>query len=1024
MEDYSSRDEDSSSAEDVGSDEYDLDFNNIGKKRNYYGEKRKWARNSRNPRSSYNDEGTVDHDHKSSRFESNGDTERNGNDFNTNTKKIHQSRIKRATSSAPMQFVSASGGRPERLGELGDSAGGDGDNANSIESKYSNAAVSNLSSPPSPPPFSSSAHTGKEYIPTQPRDTIPSDLGAWQKHTTGIGLKYLQKFGFKGRLGKHETGIARAIEANGSAVGIKGIGYGSTQSRKAPAQYSPADLNDTPQQTEKQQQKKQKSKAKVIATKTNVESILQAMMESAAVGDVGTENGSSSSSSSSDTVQIIDMRAVFSNQEAEAPSTNIGTDVKRDASSKSSTHTPSPPQVGQELLYNVSMAAQELEGEVQVVARAATAAHIRYQNLSNEIRELNAEKAAQSPRLSNVTAFRAALLEMQIRLSGRKSSDKNDGENITSEWIVKSVGDLFKSFPQEFRLYGIVDMLPSLLAPILQRTCHSWKPLENPRAVLLHFCGIFEPLLDILSSTTIVSRSGSATDINSNDSLHRYQRDKALEDQVLEWRVQLVIDHFMPVIRRELYQWIPNEDNLMCGHTDTNSPAITVLNTLLNVGIPRYLIEELYDDCILPKLNEALSSWDPRLLPAFSGSSNSNHNEVSQVELPITKWLLPWQAVLDEDRFSSFFPEIRQKLSIFLSHTGVDYHLQTASMVEPWVTHTYWNASSGFPILLRAVIPRLIHKIRQCFRNITDFSEYYSSSDCSVTDAIRIVCSWQSLLNQKLVTAILVGEVFPYWLRLLEKMLYGPVTGTSMSLMDKDQIHSYYWSFRNILDNETLRSLQINLKPQTISGRGNHDMFYEWDRSLQTGFAVALAMISEKLHIEASRAAINPGCSRVLEQSPFGRTGAVHDFFTAWAFFGFGNMEQTPHQILSDDIKGANLAKDAKVRNIGIARNDLKPAQGTTTFVDVVERYSESLGYSLELQPSKYHHGHQLYKIGKCSVYVLQGVLYVRRPSIDTKTAGVGYDGNNYGSSSHDSKSKPQAQEWIPTAVSDLSKYV
>ena len=75
MEDYSSRDEDSSSAEDVGSDEYDLDFNNIGKKRNYYGKKRKWARNSRNPRSSYNDEGTVDHDHKSSRFESNGGSE-------------------------------------------------------------------------------------------------------------------------------------------------------------------------------------------------------------------------------------------------------------------------------------------------------------------------------------------------------------------------------------------------------------------------------------------------------------------------------------------------------------------------------------------------------------------------------------------------------------------------------------------------------------------------------------------------------------------------------------------------------------------------------------------------------------------------------------------------------------------------------------------------------------------------------------------------------------------------------------
>eukprot|EP01032_Pedospumella_encystans_P022186 gene22186-25143_t len=38
------------------------------------------------------------------------------------------------------------------------------------------------------------------------------DIGTWEKHTKGIGLKLLQKFGFTGRLGAKENGVSRAIE--------------------------------------------------------------------------------------------------------------------------------------------------------------------------------------------------------------------------------------------------------------------------------------------------------------------------------------------------------------------------------------------------------------------------------------------------------------------------------------------------------------------------------------------------------------------------------------------------------------------------------------------------------------------------------------------------------------------------------------------------------------------------------------------------------------------------------------------
>jgi tuftelin-interacting protein 11 len=48
-------------------------------------------------------------------------------------------------------------------------------------------------------------------------------IGTWEKHTKGIGLKLLKKFGFNGRLGAREDGISKPIE-----VSVKPSGIGKT----------------------------------------------------------------------------------------------------------------------------------------------------------------------------------------------------------------------------------------------------------------------------------------------------------------------------------------------------------------------------------------------------------------------------------------------------------------------------------------------------------------------------------------------------------------------------------------------------------------------------------------------------------------------------------------------------------------------------------------------------------------------------------------------------------------------------
>ena len=58
------------------------------------------------------------------------------------------------------------------------------------------------------------------------------ELGEWEKHTKGIGLKLLNKFGFKGRLGANEDGVSSSIEVK-VRPNAMGLGFGDFKEASA-----------------------------------------------------------------------------------------------------------------------------------------------------------------------------------------------------------------------------------------------------------------------------------------------------------------------------------------------------------------------------------------------------------------------------------------------------------------------------------------------------------------------------------------------------------------------------------------------------------------------------------------------------------------------------------------------------------------------------------------------------------------------------------------------------------------------
>ena len=66
---------------------------------------------------------------------------------------------------------------------------------------------------------------GGETLQQMPAPVLGKDFANFEKHTKGFGAKYLEKFSFKGRLGKREQGIAQPIDVQ-VRPNMLGLGYG------------------------------------------------------------------------------------------------------------------------------------------------------------------------------------------------------------------------------------------------------------------------------------------------------------------------------------------------------------------------------------------------------------------------------------------------------------------------------------------------------------------------------------------------------------------------------------------------------------------------------------------------------------------------------------------------------------------------------------------------------------------------------------------------------------------------------
>lgn len=547
----------------------------------------------------------------------------------------------------------------------------------------------------------------------KPAGTGPApDIGAWEKHTKGIGLKLLQKFGFTGRLGAKENGVSRAIEVVVRPTNT-GLGFGDITeaaklkvNKKIEAEWRGVEYVD-----EEEEKKQKKSSVERLADgkgwKKNKSSSNGATKLSAA--ELINKYMNEDSSQKPKQQVIIDMRS--KDARVITDMSEIGTDGYVDE-----IPADAKPKLGQELLYNINLLENAEEMNVNRDSRALARVASKIKTLTEDTAQLQRGIATEATRLARLQKIQLILTRVEEKLAAHAAATALNGdegaETKPSEISLSSVCGVLRTvhqnFPEEFQIFGLINLLPNLISRVI--VIEHWDPLEDSGLL----CDWYDSLLPLSEYF---------------DSADESQLAKA----VIRAYADIVELRFVPIVRRCVASsWDAVYDTVRCVR----------LFEALKLVLPATMFDATVDLFLLPKLTTTVSNW----------RASTNVDAAAHV------WLHPWLPLL-ETKLSSLYPELRRKYNTLLSNFPVvEESVAVVGVLLPWVG--VFDQSSFENLLVRAALPRLVNTLRSVEINP-------SEQDIAPIEAVLTWGRLQPALPLLHLSCLWVGEFFPKWLRVL-----------------------------------------------------------------------------------------------------------------------------------------------------------------------------------------------------------------------------------------------------------------
>jgi tuftelin-interacting protein 11 len=465
-----------------------------------------------------------------------------------------------------------------------------------------------------------------------------SGLGDWEQHTRGIGAKLLLQMGYqpgKG-LGKSLQGINAPVEAH-VRKGRGAIGAYGPEKKTKVAELKPSGKK---QEEKKDQESGEGKNKKQWSKRGNKNRYFYKSVEDVIEKGKKPDYMLYDSSNKLSKVKVIDMtgpeKRVLSGYHAmgqqkitEDDSYESKTDLK---------HFQLP-----ELLHNLNLIVNMCEQDIISNDKRKRIAEDRQKSLENEQEQLQRIVTLEKKYIETLEDA-GELVERLINTESLEEAEK-------------IFIDVKLNYPNEYKEFGMGDLAPGVIAPLINEKLKNWEPLKEPTKHV-NLIKKWSNLLDETKSSTTVFDPYPA----------------------------LVWSSIIPCFRRAASDWNPRNHASMAALLDTWSSLL-----------PDWMLDNVLEQIVLPRITQAVAEWDP-LTDIY----------------PIHSWILPWSSLLGEKMQKNVYKTICEKLSKALRAWNPEDRSARA-MIQPW--KNVFRDEDLQIFLHKNIVPKLEHRMTEIVFN-------------------------------------------------------------------------------------------------------------------------------------------------------------------------------------------------------------------------------------------------------------------------------------------------------------------
>ena len=316
------------------------------------------------------------------------------------------------------------------------------------------------------------------------------------------------------------------------------------------------------------------------------------------------------------------------------------------------------------------------------------------------------ELDAYQARLNHLTGLIAAVEELDLFEHDESIAAKFD--EMTGK--LEDMKSQYEDFMDEYKL---AEAAVAAMHPLFRQAMEEWEPLQNPTFLVSNLTRL-QPLL---------ARRSEKED---------FQRQSTSPYETMIYTL-----------------WLPRVRSALMNDWDVYDPtAATTLVNSWRMIVPPFVLANLLDQLVVPKLSGALKEWKPR----------SSRRHPSQHDGKFPWWLFQWLQYLDEKHTNPKQPtglmsDTKRKFRVVLDSWSL--HRGLINGLDLWKE----ALGSEFDVCLRNhLLPRLARHLREDF--------VVNPQEQDVT-ALEDVFRWKNYFQPMVMGELLVSDFFPKWHEIL-----------------------------------------------------------------------------------------------------------------------------------------------------------------------------------------------------------------------------------------------------------------